>query len=78
MKAPSARERAINTIVADVANNGKAGLDAIRAYTENRVSRAAFNEAVAKGMKWYNANRHRPVAEGLQRPARSQPSKSEL
>jgi hypothetical protein len=52
-KSPTNRERAIATIVADVARNGKAGLDAIRAYTENRISRQAFNEACAKGMEWY-------------------------
>jgi hypothetical protein len=72
------RERAISAIIADVARNGVAGQDALRAYVENRISRTTFNQAVAKGMKWYNANRHRPADEDQQRPAPSQPGKSEL
>lgn len=51
------RKQAIAVIVADVAQHGIAGKAALRAFVENRISRAAFNEAVAHGLHLYNVRR---------------------
>ena len=47
------RKLAIQVIVADVAQHGKAGQSALRAYVENRVSRDTFNKACQLGMQIY-------------------------
>ena len=47
------RKVAIQVIVAEVAQTGKAGRCALRAYVETRLSAAAFHEACALGMKIY-------------------------
>lgn len=44
------REVALIVIKAEVAETGKAGREAIRAYVEARVSREAFNKACAAGL----------------------------
>lgn len=45
------RKMAINIIVAEVAETGKAGRCAIRAYIETRLSRKVFNQACEIGRK---------------------------
>lgn len=47
------RKMAINVIVAEVAEKGKAGECAIRAYIETRMSKATFDRACAIGLKIY-------------------------
>lgn len=48
------RKLAIQIIVAEVAQEGKAGRCAIRAYLETRLSRQAFEEAIQIGLKIYD------------------------
>ena len=50
----SKRKLAICVIVADVAENGKAGKASIRAYIEAKMSRKTFDEAILLGKKLYN------------------------
>lgn len=45
------RKMAINVIVAEVAETGKAGRCAIRAYIETRMSKITFNRACEIGLK---------------------------
>jgi hypothetical protein len=47
----SRREQVLTLIRAEVAQEGKVTARAIRLYVENRVSRAAFNQAIDEGMK---------------------------
>lgn len=47
------RKSAIAVIVAEVAETGKAGQCAIRAYVETRMSRETFNKACAAGLAIY-------------------------
>lgn len=47
------RKIALQVIVAEVAQTGKAGKCALRAYVENRVSRDAFDEACRIGQRIY-------------------------
>ncbi len=49
------REIGLVIIRAEVAETGKAGRDALRAYLERRISRAAFNDACAEGLRIYTA-----------------------
>lgn len=77
-KPPTKRQRAINTIVSDVADNGKTTAIGLRAYAENRISMKTFQKAVADGRARYKAKRHQPPAEDQQRPAPSQSDESEL
>lgn len=51
------RESALATIRAEVAREGKVNHIALRAYTENRLAYAAFQEAVAAGMRMHTAGR---------------------
>lgn len=50
------RKFALEKIRVEVALNGKATMEALVAYTENRISRVAFNEACQKGMRIYKHN----------------------
>ena len=45
------RERILTKIVAEVAREGKVTRNAVRLYVENRISYAAFQEAVQRGLK---------------------------
>jgi hypothetical protein len=47
------RADALTVIFAELAEHGKATQRALRAYIENRVSRAAFNEACQRGLRFY-------------------------
>jgi len=47
------RKVAIAVIVAEVAETGKAGRCALRAYVETRMSRETFNKACAIGQTVY-------------------------
>lgn len=59
------RELALRVITAEVAETGKAGKCAIRAYVENRVSREAFNKACAVGLAIYE-RRNAAIAKARQ------------
>ncbi len=47
------RSLALAAIVVDVAKYGKLTRDGIRAYVENRISAEARNEAMRRGMAFY-------------------------
>ena len=47
------RKQIIALIVTDVADNGKAGRQSIRLYTENRISMQTFRKAIDTGYKIY-------------------------
>ena len=47
------RKQALAVIVADVAQHGIAGKSAIRAFIENRLSRASFDQACNIGRQIY-------------------------
>lgn len=51
----SKREIALTTIRVEVAREGRMTQAAMRAYVENRISRAAFDEACRKGMRQFEA-----------------------
>lgn len=55
MMKPSKRFVALERIRIDVATNGKTTQEGMRAYTENRISYAAFKAAVDKGRAQYEA-----------------------
>ncbi len=65
------REHALATIRAEVAETGEVTFFAMRAYVENRISRKAFNEAVAQGMKAFNAAAVRRSAAAASKDQRS-------
>lgn len=54
-KQPSARERAIATIIAEVAKEGAPTPIAVRAYAENGISYEAYRQAVARGRALHRA-----------------------
>lgn len=56
------RKLAIAVIVAEVAETGKAGKCAIRAYIETRMSRETFNKACAAGLEIYRRKAGTPGA----------------
>ena len=50
------RKTAIQVIIAEVAQEGKAGKCAIRDYIETRLSKTSFNKACEMGQAIYNQN----------------------
>lgn len=56
------RQIAIQVIVAEVAQTGKAGKCAIRAYVETRMSRATFDEACRLGMRIWERSQQQKAA----------------
>ena len=45
------RQQALTRITAEVAKEGRVTQYALRLYDEGRISRAAFNEAVERGLR---------------------------
>ena len=54
------RKIAMQVILAEVAQEGKAGKCAIRAYCETRLSKAKFNEMCRIGKAIYDKNHNSP------------------
>lgn len=56
------RKIAIQVVIAEVAQTGKAGRCAIRAYVETRMSRATFDEACRIGQRIYKRSQEQAKA----------------
>jgi hypothetical protein len=60
------RELHLEHIRIEVAREGRVTQEAIRHYIENRISRQAFQEAIDKGMRQYEARTRRDAVGQVQ------------